>query len=340
MSAIYRRGAYYRRQRKFAGVRQDVALIVIAALFAGVGLNVLPRMANAWQNSRHSNYRQDNVGHRKTNSTKEKVSSDATTKEKDKGVTAIQLPVTIPPVVPASNGADLFDPAKKEIAMQLVSSAENSSTNWRQQFSYLEDIGDGRGFTGGIIGFCSGTGDMLELVQYYTQQKPGNALAAYLPALQQVNGTDSHSGLGSGFVNAWKTAAADPAFQAAQERERDRVYFIPAVSQAKADGLHALGQFAYYDAMVMHGPGEDSASFGGLRNSVVKKVKTPAQGGDETAFINAFLDARKALMQREAAHDDTSRVDTAQRLFLQAGNLNLSLPLTWKTYGDSFSIKL
>lgn len=159
--------------------------------------------------------------------------------------------------------------------MQLVSSAENSSLDWKAQYKYIEDIGDGRGYTAGIIGFCSGTGDMLELVELYTDRKPGNPLARYLPALRRVNGTDSHSGLGSGFESAWRSAAADQAFQQAQDDERDRVYFDPAVEQAKADGLRALGQFAYYDAIVMHGPGEDKVSFGGIRRTALSKARTP-----------------------------------------------------------------
>jgi chitosanase len=239
----------------------------------------------------------------------------------------------------AAASVDLTDPHKKEIAMELVSSAENSSLDWKAQYKYIEDIGDGRGYTAGIIGFCSGTGDMLELVQAYTDTKPGNVLAKYLPALKKVNGTDSHSGLGSAFVSAWKTAAKDSVFQAAQNSERDRVYFNPSVKQAIADGLHALGQFIYYDAIVMHGPGNDSTSFGGIRKTAMKKAKTPAQGGNETTYLNAFLDARKAAMLTEEAHDDTSRVDTEQRVFLKAGNLDLDPPLTWKVYGDSYSIK-
>jgi chitosanase len=237
-----------------------------------------------------------------------------------------------------SGSANLDDPVKKEIAMELVSSAENSSLNWKAQYKYIEDIGDGRGYTAGIIGFCSGTGDMLELVQYYSQTTPNNILQKYIPALQKVNGTASHTGLGTAFENDWKTAAADPAFQAAQNHERDIVYFNPAVDQAKADGLRALGQFIYYDAMVMHGPGSDSASFGGLRAGVVKKTKPPSQGGNETTYLNAFLDARKALMLQEAAHDDTSRVDTEQRKFLNEGNFDLNPPLSWSTYGDPYTI--
>ena len=36
--------------------------------------------------------------------------------------------------------------------MELVSSAENSSLDWKAQFGYIEDIHDGRGYTAGIIG--------------------------------------------------------------------------------------------------------------------------------------------------------------------------------------------
>ena len=44
-------------------------------------------------------------------------------------------------------------------------------------------------------------------------------------------------------------------------------------------------------------------------------------------------------MKKEEAHSDTSRIDTEQRVFLKAGNLNLDTPLKWKTYGDSYTIK-
>ncbi|GAB3972478.1 chitosanase [Actinoallomurus acanthiterrae] len=238
-----------------------------------------------------------------------------------------------------ASAVDLTDPHKKDIAMQLVSSAENSSLDWRAQYKYIEDIGDGRGYTAGIIGFCSGTGDMLDLVQLYTDREPGNVLAKYLPALKKVNGSDSHKGLDPNFTKDWRKAASDKVFQQAQDDERDRVYFNPAVNQAKKDGLRALGQFIYYDAIVMHGPGSDGDSFGGIRAAAMKKAKTPAQGGSEVTYLNAFLDARKVAMKHEEAHSDTSRVDTEQRVFLKAGNLDLDPPLHWKVYGDSYSIE-
>jgi chitosanase len=257
------------------------------------------------------------------------------------GTLAASVPLVIVGTANAEVGiaaVDLTDPRKKDIAMQIVSSAENSSLDWRAQFKYIEDIDDGRGYTAGIIGFCSGTGDMLELVELYTERKPGNILAKYLPALRRVNGSDSHAGLDPNFPRDWRTAAKDRVFQKAQEDERDRVYFNPAVRQAKADDLRALGQFCYFDAIVMHGPGNDSVSFGGIRKSAMKKAKTPAQGGDEKAYIKAFLNARKAAMKKEEAHSDTSRVDTAQMVFLNKNNFDLNTPLDWKVYGDPYHI--
>jgi chitosanase len=241
---------------------------------------------------------------------------------------------TTPTSTPPSTGKNLDDPAKKDVAMQIVSAAENSSLIWRAQFSYIEDINDGRGYTAGIIGFCSGTGDMLELVEAYTATKPSNVLAKYLPALRSVNGTSSHAGLDPNFTRDWKTAAADPVFQAAQESERDRVYFNPSVRDGKSDGVRALGQFAYYDASVVHG----YEGMRSIRSRALQKAKPPAQGGDERTWLHAFLDERVVEMKKEEAHSDVTRIDTAQRVFLNNGNFDLNTPLDFSVYGDPFHI--
>ncbi len=237
-----------------------------------------------------------------------------------------------------THGAGLDRPYKKNIAMEIVSSNENSSLDWRAQYAYIDDIHDGRGYTAGIIGFCSGTGDMLQLVEAYTDTEPPNPLARFLPALRRVNGTASHKGLGHPFVRAWKAAAEDRVFQRAQDAERDQVYFDPSVGRAKADGLGTLGQFIYYDAIVMHGPGHDSKSFGGIRRTAMRHARTPAQGGDETRYLSAFLDARRSVMKHQRKHHDTTRIDTEQRVFLDDGNLHLAPPLVWHVYGDRYRI--
>ena len=241
---------------------------------------------------------------------------------------------TVPSAAVPSAAAPLDQPKPKDVAMRLVSTAENSSTNWRAQYAYIEDIGDGRGYTAGVIGFCSGTSDMLALVTEYTRRKPANPLARFLPALRAVDGSDSHAGLDPGFTTAWRGAATDPLFQRAQEDVRDQAYFAPAVMMARTDGVRALGQFAYYDAAVVHGLN----GLGRIRADAARVAKSPLRGGDEITWLTAFLDARVREMRTEEAHYDTSRVDTAQRVFLRAGNLDLNTPLTWAVYGDKYKI--
>ena len=196
-----------------------------------------------------------------------------------------------PPARPAR--ADLTDPRKKDIAMQLVSSAENSSLDWRAQYKYIEDIGDGRGYTAGIIGFCSGTGDMLELVEALHRAQAGQR-ARQVPA-GAAQGRRHRLARRASTRTSPATGARRPTTRCSSRRRTTSATGSTSTrrsSQAKKDGLRALGQFAYYDAIVMHGAGSDTASFGGIRRTAMKKAKTPAQGGNEVTYLNAFLDAR------------------------------------------------
>ncbi|MER5180775.1 chitosanase [Streptomyces sp. NPDC002896] len=227
---------------------------------------------------------------------------------------------------------------KKELAQQIVASAENSTLDWRGQYDYIEDIGDGRGYTAGVIGFTTGTHDLLTLVERYTKSHPDNGLARYLPALRKVDGTGSHKGLDPGFPEAWVKEAQKAEFRKAQEDFRDEIYFDPAVRLAKLDGLGTLGQFIYYDAMVLHGPGTGPRGFYGLREAAMAEADTPAEGGKEKAYLDIFLDVRRKAMRYKKPDRDTSRIDTAQRRFLYDGNLDLHTPLVWQVYGETFRV--
>ncbi|MFF7362056.1 chitosanase [Streptomyces sp. NPDC008125] len=232
----------------------------------------------------------------------------------------------------------LADPAMKEIVSELVSSADSSTLDWRSRYGAIEDTGDGSGYTAGIVGFCSGTSDMLDLVQHYTAQHPDNPLAPFLPALRKVNGTASHEGLDPGFTDAWRLAAKDQAFRAAQEETRDRLYYEPAVRQAKLDGLGPLGQYIYYDAMVLHGPDTDATGFYGIRDAALAEADTVAEGGDEEDYLDIFLDAGRKAILAKPTERNTTRIDTMQRVFLDAGNFELATPLEWQVYGKTFRI--
>ena len=225
---------------------------------------------------------------------------------------------------------------RKEV-FALVSSAENSSIDYAEQYAYIEDIGDGRGYTAGIIGFTTGTGDLLEVVERYTELKPENELKEYIPELEQVNGTDSHDGLGDSFKKAWINAAQCEEMIQAQNDILDEQYMNVALQYARKDGLRPLGQYIYYDALVVHGSGDSEDSFEAIRDTAMEKATPPASGGNEAVFLDAFLDARVPVMQMEAAHSDLSRLN-AQRKFLDEENYDLALPLKWTMYGESFSL--
>jgi chitosanase len=242
---------------------------------------------------------------------------------------------------------DVTDPTYKGMAFQITSTAENSTLDWTQAYDYIEDIGDGRGYTGGLVGFTSATFDMEILLQHYSDIAPGNILEKYLDEFAQISALPtqqerndaSHSLLDPGFVPDWQTAATtDYLFRQAQRDERERVYWAPALAQAQADGAGPLGLALYYDVLVNHGPGEDYQSFGGIIAGVKADGHLPpSEGGNEVAFLTAICDARDAVLTEWGDFQVDGR-STIFRKLIDDGNLALVPPFTFSVYGDSFTI--
>jgi hypothetical protein len=162
---------------------------------------------------------------------------------------------------------------KKETALQITSTAENSTKDWTAAYAYIEDIRDGRGYTGGLVGFTTATSDMLHLTRQYIAEQAGNTLAPYLSGLEACaergeTVDDAEYGvygggasdiaaqrLGQPFLAAWADAAnRDPVFRKVQRDLRDSMYWAPALAAATADGVGFLGLALYYDTSVNHGP--------------------------------------------------------------------------------------
>jgi chitosanase len=231
------------------------------------------------------------------------------------------------------------DAERKQRAAQITSTFENSTLEL--QYDYVENIRDGRGLTAGRAGFTSATGDLLLLVRRYTEAKPGNGLAPYIPALEAVNGTDSVRGLG-GFADAWAEAAEDPDFRDLQDQVVDELYFFPAMAMAADLGIKTpLGQMIIWDTMIQHGAGGDNGT-----RAIIEETQGHLGpiGQDEPAWLDAFLDARlRHLLDMYRGTTEDADVSSASRVealrsLLQAPNLALEPPLTWEVYGDRFEL--
>lgn len=240
---------------------------------------------------------------------------------------------------------DITLPTYKEIALEITSTAENSTKDWTQAYAYIEDINDGRGYTGGLVGWTSGPGDMLTLVQYYSSIAPGNILEQYIDELTTITNSpeaqwpsQSHALLDPTFVPDWQSAAIhDPLFRQAQRDERDRMYWQPALDEAQTDAVGPLGLAIYYDISVNHGQGTDSQSFQGILIQARNEATPPSQGGDETTWLTKVIDLRSAVLTTWGDNPPDGRV-AAHRALVASGNLNMVPTISWSMYGTAFSI--
>ncbi|MCX8507944.1 MAG: chitosanase [Rhodobacteraceae bacterium] len=239
--------------------------------------------------------------------------------------------------------ADTSADAQAAFEDKLVSVFENGTPEI--QYGYIENLDDGRGFTAGRAGFTTGTGDLLEVVEKYSQTTPGNALEGYLDALRAVNGTDSVAGL-DGLAEAWAQSATDPAFVAAQDAINDKLYREPARQLASEIGAElALTKAAIYEAGIQHGYGDDPDAVNSIAARATAAVGgTPASGVDEKVWLGAFLEERRqdllAPKNAETAEvwkESVGRADAMIEIY-KSGNLDLSKPVEISVFGGKFNL--
>ncbi|ORX92535.1 lysozyme-like protein [Basidiobolus meristosporus CBS 931.73] len=111
-------------------------------------------------------------------------------------------------------------------------------------YATCDKLGDGRGYTCGLVGFTTGTNDALAVVAEYNKIKPNSELAKFIPELTRISkldwsssGRDDTSKLG-GFTDAWKkVSCSDPDFRAVQDKVADQMYLIPGLQLGEAAGI-------------------------------------------------------------------------------------------------------
>lgn len=232
--------------------------------------------------------------------------------------------------------------AQKRRADRLISVFENSTQVL--QYGYVADLGDGRGYTAGRAGFCSGCGDLAEVVEAFVKKKPDSALSGYLPALRRLGAAHDPSVKElAGFPDDWRRAAAVPAMRAAQDEVSDRLYYRPALKLAAKLGLKSdLAKVALYEAGIQHGFGDDPDGVPALA-AAASAGGAPAAG--EREWLLRFMKARRAALAkaadpatRKAWAESVSRAD-AMLAILDSNGLAFSGALTFAVYGDTYTIR-
>jgi len=239
----------------------------------------------------------------------------------------------------------VFTEEQRVLADQIISVFENNTPEI--DYAYAENLDDGRGITAGRAGFTSATGDMLIVVERYTQLVPENPLAVYLPRLRELAAQESGSVDGlENLENAWQTAAEDSIFRAVQDEVVDEEYYWPAVGHAEDLGLvFPLSLLNLYDACIQHGDGEDPDGLPAIINRATAQVGgAPADDIDEGEWLQAFMNIRRSVLlnpanpeTREEWAASVGRVDALITIF-NSGNVNLTPPIVINPWGTTFTL--
>jgi chitosanase len=239
-------------------------------------------------------------------------------------------------------------PDQSRRVQELTTAFENGTIEF--QYDYIENLHDGRGFTAGRVGFCTGTGDLLSLVEDFTSVKPQNPLAPFLPELRRLSQANTDAGDTDGlpgFIEAWKKTALDPAFRNAQDRAVDRLYFQPAMKHAQEWGLQSvIAKGFVYDTIIQHGEDGDPDSLVALVNHTDQNLGgNPKTGIDEKIWLRELMRIRLLDLNhpfnsstQQAWADSVDRVECYKRI-LDTGNVNLDGPIHFTVYGVSFTIQ-
>ena len=221
---------------------------------------------------------------------------------------------------------------------EIVSVFENSTETL--QYDYVENLNDGRGYTAGRTGATTATGDVLDIVKEYLDEKPDSAFTSILPTLKTRARERSGSVVGlESFPSLWRNAANDPVFRDVQDDVADWMWFQPALKIANKWKIQsALGMLCFYDTIFQQGEiGNDGLDY------VLKNMKHGQTS--ETDFLIDFLIYRRYVLLHphdpstaDAWAESIGRVDTLQKL-VKSGNFNLNGPFVIKPYDQAFIIQ-
>lgn len=167
-------------------------------------------------------------------------------------------------------------------------------------YAYVEDLGDGRGYTVTQYGFCTYNSEVTQVINRYLAQVPDSPLKRFLAELPPEKWTDQEL---DDFPHVWRNEIHASKFLGnACDEEANVLYFGPAIESAAAVGVTSpIGMAIFYDTLLQHGASTDPDSL----PSILKR--TLEENGDvdstsEPQFLKAFLAVRKSVLENSANH--------------------------------------
>jgi chitosanase len=238
-------------------------------------------------------------------------------------------------------GGGGLGPSQKAMAEAMTSIWENDTPIL--DYAYSENINDGRGYTSGRAGFCTGTGDAIQVIDCYDQLRTaanGNLMAKYMPALTTINDKYNSTGQDQGdtslldaagnWITDWgasytnTTTRAD--FKKCQDQISDLLYYTPAMQAAAKYGLTtALTRAALYDMWINQG--DDALVLATNKALGVSGKIGVGNAVTETQWLQKFLELRRDLLAGDSTWktsvDRVAGYEKARR----RGNWDFSNPI-------------
>ena len=198
-------------------------------------------------------------------------------------------------------------------------------------YSTCTILKDGAGISYGKHQCTDKSGSLDLVVKKYIELggAQASALQPFLPYLAANKSTAEKPGgpytaETQSLINILKTAGQDPIMHQAQDHVFDQNYFMPAVNHAKDAGLTtALGLLVMYDTCIHSGPGRVGT------HRAAFPEKSPKNGGDERAWVRAYVGARKAWLlgnSNPLVQRTVYRMEAFEKLMAD-GNWDLVVPV-------------
>ncbi len=192
-------------------------------------------------------------------------------------------------------------------------------------------LSDGAGISYGKHQSTDRSGTLDKIVDLYIAKggKQADELKQFVPklALNETAKLDPKNipSWAKYLMGVLKTAGADPVMQAAQDEVFDANYWVPAMGHVQRIGLQTgLGALVVYDTCIHSGSGGVAI----IRARFPEAA--PCNGGDEKAWVMAYIKARRewlAANKNPIVQRTVYRMDAFSEI-ARSGNWELATPLT------------